>query len=274
MNPHPARQPYPNAMPGPYGGHPPQGAPYPPAPPEHLYGLQPEPQVQQPYPQATPPQAQWPHPQSSHANTAPPNPQLPQQYPAPQQGGGQYPLPNAQHHQPVPVAGEQRLVFEYAADAQTAGRLDRAAFFASFDPTRFLLFLGVAAGLFSLQVVVNVIREGTEGLGDGAVGGVTFLLGFILFCMIIGSFRGWNLTRKRIATYAFPGASMHVEYDGEGFALRTPVEDSRIAYRNIRRFRLRGDVVGWKFRVGGWYLMPAELMPPHAQHFVQERLTA
>ncbi|MBF6165052.1 hypothetical protein IU486_09735 [Streptomyces gardneri] len=207
-------------------------------------------------------------------NATPPDPRPSRQYPAPQQGGGQYSPSNAQPHQPVPAAGDQRLVFEYAADAQTAGRLDRAAFFASFDPTRFLLFLGVITGLFSLQVVVNVIREGTEGFGDGAVGGIAFVLGFILFFMVIGSFRGWNLTRKRIATYAFPGALMHVEYDGEGFALRTPVEDSRIAYRNIRRFRLRGDVVEWKFRVGGWYLMPVELMPPHAQQFVQARLSA
>ncbi|WP_330232105.1 hypothetical protein OHA40_06220 [Nocardia sp. NBC_00508] len=94
---------------------------------------------------------------------------------------------------------------------------------------------------------MNVIREGSEGLGDGAGGGVVFILCFILFCMAIGPFRAWSLTRKRIASYAFPGALMHVEYDSEGFALCTPAEDSRIACRIIRRFRLRGDVVVLSF---------------------------
>ncbi|WP_454198119.1 hypothetical protein [Nocardia sp. Marseille-Q1738] len=261
MNPYPAGEPYPNAMPVPYGGHPPQGA-HRPAPQPHLYGPQPEPQAGQPYPPAAPQQARQPSPQPL------------QQHPAPQQGGGQYPPPNAQYDQPAPTAGGQRLVFDYAADAETAGHLNRAAFFAIFDPTRFLLFLGLFAGLFSLQIVVNVIREGTEGLGDGAVGGIAFLLGFIVICMVVGGLRAWAARRKRIASYAFPGASMHVEYDGEGFALRTPVDNWRIPYRNVRRFRLRRDVVEWKFRSGAWYLMPVELMPPHAQQFVQARLTA
>ncbi|WP_157129075.1 hypothetical protein [Nocardia amamiensis] len=223
--------------------------------------MRPEPQAQQPHPEAPPWQAQQPHPQP------------PQPNPASLQDGGQYPPSNARHDESTPVPGEQRLVFDYAADAQTAGRLNRAAFFTSFDPIRFLLFLGVVAGLFSLQIVVNVIREGSEGFGDNAVGGIVFLLGFISFCMVIGSFRGWNWTRKRIATYAFPGALMHVEYGGAGFALRTPAGDSRHLYRNVRRFRLRGDVVEWRFRGGGLYLIPVELMPPHAQQFVRARPT-